>query len=71
MQENNCLKLPQMGGVGFHRNGFSSKRVFIETGFHQNGFSLKRVFIETGFHRMACLMKTRFDENPLNPQMSI
>jgi hypothetical protein len=29
-----------VGDGGFHRNGFSQKRVFTETGFHRNGFSL-------------------------------
>jgi hypothetical protein len=38
-------------GVGFHRNGFSSKWVFIKTGFHQNGFSSKQVFIKWLVHR--------------------
>ncbi len=32
--------------MGFHQNGFSSKRVFIKTGFHQNGFSSNGLFIK-------------------------
>ncbi len=35
---------PPAGGVGFHRNGFSSKWVFIEAGFHQMACSSNAQF---------------------------
>ncbi len=33
------IKWSNFGDGGFHRNGFSPKRVFTETVFHRNGFS--------------------------------
>jgi len=37
--------------MAVHRNGYSSKRLFIKTAIHWNGYSSKQLFIEMAIHQ--------------------